>query len=108
MPALNVTALTASNGMSQVICVVNDSANGLLTGGLVIALFFIMLLVLKKWEFSKSLLVSSWSSFLVSLFMMVITCPSGSAWINTIYPLTFLLISALSAWYVWSNSDSSP
>ena len=105
MPVLNTTALANSSGLSQVICVANTSVDGLLTGGLILALFFIMLLALKKFGFVNGLLVSSWSCFIVSAMMTSITCSDGSRWLMPYYALLFLLIAGLSAWYAFTQDD---
>lgn len=105
MTALNMTALSEVQGFSQVVCVANNSTDGILTGGFLIAFFFIMLLVLKKWDFIKALVVSSWTSFILSLLMVSVTCPDGSTWLSVYYALVFLLVSALSAMYMWSTGE---
>lgn len=105
MAAMNITALSQSDGVSGLVCVANSATEGILIGGFIIATFFIMLMVLKKWDFEKGFLVSSWSAFLLSAIAAFASCPDGSTFLSPYYALAFLMMAALSALYMWSTGD---
>lgn len=107
MTDLNITALTNSTGMGNLFCVVNQSTDGILLGGFIIAIFFVVLLVLKKWDFEKALLATSWSCFLIALIASAVSCPDGSKLLSVWYALAFLLITGITALYVWSTGGES-
>lgn len=105
MAAANLTALTHSDGMGGMVCVANSWTDGILIGGFIIALFLIMLFVLKKWDFEKGLLVSSWSAFLLSAIAAFADCGNGEFLLSPYYALVFLIIAALTALYMWSTGE---
>jgi len=104
MTDLNITGL-ADVGVGNLFCQVNNSTDGILIGGFIIALFFIMILVLKKWDFSKAFLVSSWSCFIVSLIATSTTCADGTRFLSAYYALIFLLMTGFVALYMWASGE---
>lgn len=105
MANLNMTALGNNDGVSSLMCVVNNSTDGVLMIGFLIAIFFIMILVLKKYDFDKALLVGSWSCFLVAAIGAAVKCGDGSVFLSPYIALVFLVIAAFTALYVWSTDS---
>lgn len=103
MTTINLTALKSTDSVSKLFCIANTSTEGILMLGFIIALFFIILLVLKRWEFDKALLVSSWSCFILSLIATTTTCWDGTRLISTFVAITFLAIASLTAMFIWMN-----
>lgn len=87
----NITALQHSATIFQLVTNTNSMVNGLLMTLFVVAIFFIALMKLKTYEFSKALLAASAISFMVSLFFVY------AKLINPIVALAFLLIMAFTA-----------
>lgn len=90
----NFTNLTTDPTVATVFTAANSYANDALFGMLCIALFFILLMSLKKWEFSSALLVAGWSSFILSAIL------AYGGWVNIIFPLAFLSIAGFTMLYV--------
>lgn len=65
------------------------------------AIIFIMLFALKRFEFSKAIMASSWSCFLLSLML------SYAELLNFKVVLLFLAIAAFSALYSWTNDTGA-
>jgi len=104
MATMNITELSSSVSVTDVVCVANVATEGVLIGGFLIALFFVMVFVLKRWEFDKALLVSSWSCFLIASLAAFVTCGSGGvSLLSPYYALVFLIVAAFTALYIWSS-----
>lgn len=105
MTAVNITALQNTDSVSGFVCVGNSWTDGVLVGGFIIALFFVMVMVLKRWDFDKALLASSWSAFLLSAIAAFIDCGDGSTLLSPYYALAFLMIAGLTALYMWTAGE---
>jgi hypothetical protein len=92
----NLTNLTSAADIGGVAMFANNAAGGLLFGMLILAIFFIMLLSLKKWEFDASLAVSSWTCFLLGAVL------SYGHFLNIIFPLAFLAIAGFTTLYLYA------
>ena len=66
----NMTQLAASDSIYKLVLFSNDITTGALVAMFILALFFILLMSLKKYEFDSALLVSSFICFVISVFMM--------------------------------------
>ena len=101
MPAYNITALSNIETLPDLFIYANNSTavsgQGMLFGLISVALFFIMLFVLKRWEFYKELLSSSFAMFILTVIL------SFAQLVNFIFPLTFLIIMAFTGLYAWMN-----
>ena len=73
----------------------NDTTTGLMMGLFMVAVFFVMLIVLKKWEFQDALLSSSFVCFVLSAFA------TYADLLPFLFPLAFLIIAAFTAFYVF-------
>lgn len=87
----NMTQLQSADTIFKLVVYANDSTTGLMAAIFVLAAFFIMLMSMKKYEFSKALLASSAISFVVSLFFVYAKI------LNPIWALGFLILTAGSA-----------
>ena len=93
----NLTALQDATTPVEVITVANDFSGGVLVGGLVIAVFFIGLLAMKKYDFEAGLAVSSFGTFLISGMLAYANL------LNFIFPLIFLAITAFTGLYIYAS-----
>lgn len=90
----NLTQLTTAETAGDLVLFSNYVTGGLFVGLMVIALFFISLFVLKRWEFDQSLLASAFISFLISAIL------SYGGILRIIYPLAFLSVAAFTFLYM--------
>ena len=89
----NLTKLQEANTIPEFIGVVNSYANDSLVGFFLIGIFFTLLMIMKRYEFDNSLMVSSFLCFMFSLFLKYL------GWINFKFVLVFLIVMALSMFY---------
>ena len=89
----NLTNLTTDPSVATVFIEANKFTGLLLFSFLTIAMFFILLMALKKWEFSSSLIVAGWVSFVLSAIL------AYGGWVNIIFPLIYLAIAGFSMLY---------
>jgi len=94
MPA-NMSELAGIETLSGLVIFANTAAEGVLFGGLMIAIFFVMLMILKKWEIEKALLASSFSCFILSMFL------TYAKVLNLVFPLVFLIVMAFTLFYLF-------
>lgn len=97
---VDFTNITNVTNPGQIVDFVNYNTGNAFMMFTTITLFFIMLMLTKKYAFNKSLLVSSWSAFLMSVFFMF------AGWLNFFpVPSLFLVLSAITlgsmVWKEW-------
>jgi len=95
MTNYNLTLLQEVETVPDVISVANTYAGGNLVGMFLIAIFFVMLMIMKKWDFDKSLLVSSFLCFMFSLFLKM------AGFVSMIFVLVFGIVMALTGFYLF-------
>lgn len=91
----NLTTLTNGTTMLDIATYANNSTDGVLFGFFIMALFIIMILSLKRYDFVHSLFSSSFVCFIIAAI------GTYGNLLNIIYPLLFLTITALSAFYIY-------
>lgn len=91
----NLTNLTNADNIWGLINYANQSTDSLMVGLFMIAIFFILLMALKQFTFIKAAFASSFISFILSLLL------TYSKLLNFIYPLTFFIMLACIAFYVY-------
>lgn len=91
----NMTQLAATETIFDLIRYANQSTDNILMALFVMAVFFIMLMVLKKWEFDSSLLASSFVSFVISIILVY------AQLMALVWALVFLVIAAFTAFYMF-------
>ena len=90
----NLTNLTTDPTVATTFAAANSYAKDSLFGFLCLALFFVLLMALKKWEFSAALITAGWVSFVLSAIL------AYGGWVNIIYPLGFLAVAGFTMLYV--------
>lgn len=95
----NFTNLTTDPTVASVFIAANSYANGALFGFLSMALFFVLLMGLKKWDFASALLTAGWVSFVLSSIL------AYGGWLNIIFPLAYLAIAGFTMLYVVTVRD---
>lgn len=91
----NLTLFQEAVTVTGMVEVVNNYAGGFLIGMFLIIIFFVLMMMFKRWEFDKSLLVASWLCFMFSLFL------KSAGLINFYFVLVFLILSSLTALYLY-------
>ena len=91
----NMTALAATETIFDLISYANNATGDILMALFVMSLFFIMLMVLKKWEFDSALLASSFVSFMISIMLVY------AELMALVWSLVFLVIAAFTAFYMF-------
>ena len=87
----NVTQLQNADTLFKLVVYANDSTTGFIVIALLLSVFFVLLMALKRYEFSKALLVSSVISFVFSLLL------NYAGLISSVWSLVFLIIAAFTA-----------
>ena len=101
MTNYNLTNLTNAQNIGDVVAYANQSTHGFFIGLVMVAVFFIILMALKKWEFVNSLLAASWVSFLLAAIL------AYGGYVNVLLPLGFLIIAGFTALYLWTVGNSA-
>jgi hypothetical protein len=91
----NTTNLTSADTIYDIFLYANTTSSNTLIGGLMIAIFFIMLMMMKRWDFDEALLSSGFVCFVLSMLL------SYAKLVNIIFPLLFLAITAFTGFYVF-------
>lgn len=91
----NMTVLQEAETISKLVLVANDFTGGIFLTLFLFAQFFIMLMVLKRWDFNEALLTSSFISFVLAALMVY------GEMIPLIYALVFLIIAAFTGFYTF-------
>jgi hypothetical protein len=93
----NLTNLTTAQNIGSVVAFANNTSRGILFGGALIAIFFVMLVSLKKWDFDAALIMSGWTCFVLGIIL------AYGGFVQILFPLAFLAIAAFSAMYMWAS-----
>lgn len=92
---MNITPLFTITGFGSLVNVANNSTEGHLIGMFIVAIFFIILARLRYYPFEYTVFVATWACFVVSSFLAYVQ------WINLIYPIAFLVATAMASLYLW-------
>lgn len=90
----NMTALGQVGSVYDLVVYANNAADQILLVLFVMAVFFIMLMVLKRWDFDSALLVSSFVCFVISIMLVY------AELIALLWALVFLIIAAFTALFM--------
>ena len=66
----NLTNLSTAQTPMDIISFANDNTQGMLFGGFLISLWFVMFIVLKKYSFERAFVTSSFLCFIISIFFV--------------------------------------
>lgn len=95
----NLTLLQAESGIHGLMEFTNYATGELFSSIMVVSLFFILLLSLKRFDFVQAIMASSFVMFLLSLFLV------SADLLNFMFPLAFLTFTAMSAIYAYTNNE---
>lgn len=95
MALYNLTQLQASETFADLLVYANVSSNEVLINFMMVAVFLIVLMVLRRYDFIDVLLADSFGCMIISGFL------AYGGFINIIVPLAFLMILVLSGFYVY-------
>jgi len=91
----NLTLLHQSNTISGLFTTANSYTTGWLLGFLILAVFFIMLMALKKWEFDDALMASSFVCFVLAAILV------SAELLNLLWAIGFLVVAAFTGLYMY-------
>jgi len=94
MMTYNMTELHNADTIFKAFNAANIYSEGNLFGLLIVAIFFVILMVQKKGAFVKRISLASYLCFILSGFL------AYSSLIPIIYPLTFLIMAAVSTFII--------
>jgi len=95
----NMTQLQASTTVFKLFEYANDATGEILVGLFMIGIFFILLLSMKRMNFEYALFASSGLAFVLSAIL------TYSKLLNFIIPLIFLIVMALSGFYLYTTQN---
>lgn len=98
----DLTCLTNATDWGVMAGCANTATEGTLFGGISIALFFVLLIGLRRgggWNMDDALLVSSFALFILTGIL------SYGGFVNIIFPLGFLALLAFTGLYVWASRN---
>ena len=91
----NLTQLANADTIYKLVVFSNDAALGNLISMFIFALFFVLLMALKRYEFDSALLVSSFICFVISALL------GYAELISLIWVLGYLIIAAFTAFFIF-------
>lgn len=96
---MDLTNLTNTTTLQGLAYYTNNAVDGVLFTGGMIVMFIIILMTLLRFEqpFENALAISSWVSFIFSVFFWF------AKLLPTIIPLMFLMITAFTTLYLYSS-----
>ena len=97
--AYNLTELGSQETMVGVFQSANNATSGVLAGFFIIALFFLLMLMMKKYEFTKALMSASFITFILASLL------TYAKLVSIVFPLLFLAIAAFTAFFVYMTGD---
>lgn len=89
----NLTGLTNATSVVHLVTFANDTTNHMLGVFLLLAVFFIAIMQLKRYDFTDAILASSWVSFIIAALMVY------AKWIPIIWAIVFLVLAAGTSLY---------
>jgi ABC-type multidrug transport system permease subunit len=92
--AYNLTLLQDSTTATDLISTANTYTGGVLITIVIVAVFFIMLMALKRYEMDKALVASGFFCFILS------GIPAFLQWVHWAVPLAFLALTAFTLMYM--------
>ena len=96
MVLYNISLLTTAGNAGALATASNTYSEGILFGMGSIVFFFIFLLALKRSnDFDEALIVSSFISFVLAGIL------TYGEYLNIIFPLVYLILTALTGFYIW-------
>lgn len=97
MAQYNLTLLKEATTLRKLFVTGNSYTSQSFTGMMMIAIFFVTFMALKKYQFPYALLSSSFACFILSIFLTYANL------LNFIFPLIFLTITAFTGLYIYTT-----
>jgi hypothetical protein len=91
----NLTSFMQSETMSDVALAANELTNFRLFGFFIVAVFLVLLLALKRYDFDDAIITSSFICFLLSGFLAMAEI------VNFLFPLFFIMVLSLMLFVKW-------
>jgi len=95
MTIYDESLLSNATNVQEVVLAANTYSEGLLLNLFMLAIFLILLMALKRWEFQDALLTSSFIAFVIS--GMLTYAGMVSMWVTTV----FLTLTAFTGMYMY-------
>jgi len=92
----NTTLLQGKEGITGMIQFANYATGDMFIGIVVISIYIILLLALKKFDFVQALISSSFVMFMISIFL------TYAGVLNILFPIMFLSITAFASLYLYT------
>jgi hypothetical protein len=96
----NMTQLQEVDSIYKLVLYANGATGEILLVLFLMAVFFVMLMALKKYEFDNALMVSSFSCMIISMIFVYIHL------IALIWALVFLIMTAFTAFYLFGIKNN--
>jgi len=93
-----MSLLTNATGVTDLVDAANVFSGNVLLVFLSLAVFFVFFFILKRYDFDRALLASSFISFILSAFL------AYGGFLGIMWPLIYLGIAAFTALYMWAES----
>lgn len=98
----NMTQLKAAVNFYDLVIYANNSSEQILGGVFMFAIFFVFVLIFKRFGFANAIATSSFICTILSLYLSV------SKLLSFYVLIAFLVIMAFSGLYLWVSKDSNP
>ena len=95
----NLTQLQDAEKVSQLFLFANSTTGGVLASGLMIAIFFVLLIVMKRYEFTHSFVTASFICFILS------SLAAYAGWSNLYVVLAFLTLTAFTLLFMYIKQE---
>ena len=98
MAIYNITSLQSATTITEIFTFANDVTDQLWFGFLIVTIFFVLLIALKRYPFENAMLSSAFATFLLSSIL------TYAGYLNFLFPLFFLIVMALTGFYMYMTS----
>lgn len=94
----NMTSLKAVSTVSDLFIWANTATSQILFGLFLVGTFFVMLMILKKYEFGSALTAASWVTFILAVLLR------AAGLVSILYPIGFLILVAGTMFYLVTSN----
>ena len=95
----NLTNLTNANSPGDIIVFANNNTSGMLIGGMVISLWFVFFIVMKKYSFERAFVTSSFLCFIISIFFVY------GGFISFYFLIVFATLTLFGGFWIYLSQD---
>jgi len=97
--AYNMTELQETETVYQLIQYANTYSSGLLVGLFTVAIFIVLIMALKRYDFGNALITSSFITAVISSILAYIGL------VNIYFPIAYISITAFTALFLYTRKD---